>query len=297
MKNSYNNRMHTLTNNGIDTSKYFNVMISKETPKGTTFTITIGEDGKPEVNMEQINQILNKIENEGYVKSCKLFRRWVMAQTFRMLYHPHGWTAALKEKKYDYQWEVLENELHAMAKLEVEDKELFEERKVFFTKEVIFAMLKDYMEKLGDSFQNYYYNYRQEKIFTGNTIATAAIYKMNTAKNYRDYYNIVKYFNNQVKEKRVKLDKNTNHCKEWVNAFKGAGAYYTLQNLIMFHLGNKIFLPEGVTTREVAKRILHIKVRECAVNNEWWKLHGYMKDVIKLNGFNFNKAMYDKYNK
>lgn len=299
MKN-YTDRMNTLNANGIDTSKYFNVIISKETPKGTTFTITIGENGEPQVNLEQIKEILNKIDDDGYVKNNKLFRRWVMAQTFRMLNHPKGWAFALNAKGYQYQWDVLENELHAMSKLEREDKELFEERKVFFTKEVILAMLSDYTEKIGENFKYYSHGYREEKMATGYAIALTATYEVTKARNYTDYYNAIKKFNNHVKINRVKLDKASSHCKEWVNAFKGAGAYYTLQNLFMFHLFNgksAIFLPEKAVNRETAKMILQAKRAEYAVTGEWWKLFGYMKEVIKLNNFNFYRAMYDKYNK
>lgn len=296
MKN-YTDRMNTLNANGIDTSKYFNVMISKETPKGTTFTITIGENGEPQVNLEQVKGILNQIENEGYVKNNKLFRRWVMAQTFRMLKHPKGWAFALNERGYQYQWDVLENELHAMSKLEREDKELFEERKVFFTKEVILAMLSDYTEKLDENFKYYSHGYREEKIATGCAIALTATYEITKARNYTDYYNAIKKFNNYVKINRVKLDKASSHCKEWVNAFKGAGAYYTLQNLFMFHLPI-IKLPEGVeVNRDTAKSFLNMKRMGYAETGEWWKMFGYMKDVIRLNNFDFYRTMYDKYNK
>ena len=43
--------------------------------------------------------------------------------------------------------------------------------------------------------------------------------------------------------------------------------------------------------------ILQAKRAVYAVTGEWWKLFGYMKEVIKLNNFNFYRAMYDKYNK
>ena len=259
MKKNYNDRMETLNNAGIDTSKFFNVAISKDTPKGTTFTITIGDDGKPTVSMEQVKQIFNKIENEGYVKSSTLFRRWVMAQTFRMLNHPKGWTEALKQKPYHYQWTMLENELHVMAHLEKEDPELFEERKVFFTKTVIIAMLEDYKSKLALESAKYCNYYFKQRVAEGIGIADITITAINNTKTYKDYHYIIQSFNTELKKGHginLRLQSDTAFCKEWVDAFKGVGAYYTLQNLFRFHLPQyKTKLPNSqfFYTREEAE--------------------------------------------
>ena len=33
----------------------------------------------------------------------------------------------------------------------------------------------------------------------------------------------------------MKLPHETPQCKAWIDAYKGAGAFYTMQNLIRFH--------------------------------------------------------------
>jgi hypothetical protein len=303
MKKSYNDRMETLKNFNVDTSKYFNVMISKEAPKGTTFTITIGDDGEPKVNMEMVQQILNNIEDEGYVKSNKLFRRWVMAQTFRMLNHPRGWKAALDEKPYFYQWTMLENELHAMSKLEVEDKVTFEQRKCFFTKEVILDMLKDYKVRAGEYYKKNwgYYNHSYATTVYNNAIGIAdiTIQGISNSSSYGQYYHIIKEFNRESIKGRpdIRLPKETEKCKVWIEAFKGAGAYYTLENLMKYHLGSQFMVPayNRPCVVDRIRGLVDLEAKKLEYKNEWWKLFGYMKEIIRLNGFDFNKAMKERY--
>lgn len=295
------NRMNTLNNAGIDTSKYFNLAIDKTLPKGTTLTITIGDDGMPVITDAELKAILNKIEDDGYVKNSKLFRRWVMAQTFRMMnYKDGGYTGALNAKPYNYQWTMLENELHAMAKIEKEDREQFEVRKDFFTKAVIIAMLEDYKDKLFEDCKGYYW--REEKLRQGIGIANITINAIKNAGTYDRFYHIIKTFNKEVKTGRpyIGLPKNTKKCKEWMEAYKGAGAFYSLQNMIRFHLGNNIILPDVLAcgrptavSRKEAEVILEEKRKEYCY--EWYKLFGYFKEVIELNHFDFGYAMKKAY--
>ena len=44
-------------------------------------------------------------------------------------------------------------------------------------------------------------------------------------------YNAIKAFD----DLRVRLPHETPQCKAWVDAYKGAGAFHTMQNLIRFH--------------------------------------------------------------
>ena len=59
-KMDMNKRMETLKANGFDTTNYFNLKIDKDLPKGTTLTITIGEDGTPEVT-EMLQGMLKEL--------------------------------------------------------------------------------------------------------------------------------------------------------------------------------------------------------------------------------------------
>lgn len=300
-RNNRTNRMNTLNNAGIDTSKYFNLAIDKTLPKGTTLTITIGDDGTPIITDTELKAILNKIEDDGYVKNSKLFRRWVMAQTFRMMnYKDGGYTGALNAKPYNYQWTMLENELHAMAKIEKEDREQFEVRKDFFDKAVIIAMLEDYKDKLFEECKGCYW--KTDKLSQGTGIANITINAIRNAGTYDKFYHIIKAFNREVKTGRpyIGLPKHTKKCKEWMEAYKGAGAYYSLQNMIRFHLGNNIVLPDVLTcgrptvvNRKEAETILEEKRKEYCY--EWYKLFGYFKEVVELNHFDFGYAMKKAY--
>ena len=294
-----NDRMNTLNAAGIDTTKYFNLAIDKTLPKGTTLTITIGEDGLPTLTVDELKEIINKVEDQGYVKNSKLFRRWVMAQTFRMMKHKDGYQGALNEKPYAYQWTMLENELHAMSKIEKEDPEQFEVRKNFFTKEVILEMLYDYVEKLRKECQCGRYFY-EDKYLQGFGIANITINAVREADTYARFYHIIKTFNKEVKTgyPKIGLPSNTKKCKAWEDAFKGAGSYYTMSNLIRFHFKTPIVLPcdnydrtgEVVTaTKKEAEMLLNMKRVE--YKGEWYKLFGYFKRVIELNHFNFDNAM------
>lgn len=76
-----------------------------------------------------------------------------------------------------------------------------------------------------------------------------------------------------------------NQCPAWLSAFKGAGAFYTMQNMIRFH-GCTI---EGMDMEKSEERL-----------NEWAKQYGErsgyvlfakMIDFIKANNFDFYKRM------
>jgi len=302
-----NNRMNTLDNAGIDTSKYYNVAIDKALPKGTTLMITIGENGLPTVTATELKGMLDQIDSQGYVKNSNLFRRWVMAQTFRMMKHEGGYTAALNEKPYKYQWTMVENELHAMSKIEKEDKELFKVRKDFFTKEVIIAMLEDYKAKLNAECRGIHLVWAQRKHTEGIAIANITIDAIKQCTNYNGYYQIIREFNKELKGGRrdgyycpdLTLSRTTVKCKEWIDAYKGAGAYYSLQNYLRFHADTHVYLPTNErgrvlwATRLEAEGELEVKREE--YKGQWYKLFGYFKRVIELNQFDFDQAMHQKY--
>lgn len=297
-KMNRNERIDTLANNGIDTSKYFNFKIDKELPKGTTITISIGEDGQPKVDTKFVMDIMKKIDDEGYVKNSSLFRRWVMAQTFRMMRYEGGYTAALNAKPYSYQWEMLERELKAMAKIEKEDKKQFEVRKDFFTKEVILAMFEDYKKKWIERASKYHWYTATKAEAVG--IANITIGYIMTAENYTNLYHYVKEFNTEVKTGRpsIALPRDTQKCKEWVDAYKGAGAYYSLDNMFKYHLAkDNIRAPFAnmvhIVNRTTALALLEQRRKE--YKGEWYKLFGFFKEVVRVNNFNFEYEMYKKY--
>lgn len=288
-------RMNTLANNGIDTSKYFTVAIDKNLPKGTTFTVTIGEDGIPTLTSTEIKAMVEKIENEGYVNNPHLFRRWVMAQTFHMEKENGGYTAALKRKPYSYQWKVLKNELAAMSKIEKEDPVAFMVRKDFFAKWVICETLKDYRNKLLE----YYGEYSWRAMWNNRAveITNAIILELIHASSYQEYNKLFNDWLNRVwKDRYFRLPETTEKCAAWVDAYKGAGAYYTMENMIKFHdcrFHEKYRKVSYKTTLSNSLEMLEAKRVES--KDAWWKLFGTFRELVKDNNFDFGQRMTEVY--
>ena len=147
-----NERMEKLNQAGINTSKYFTVDLDN----GTKIHLIIDENGQPVVvNGKEPDPIAEQIFANGYVKNTKLHRRFVMAQMFQMLNYKsydgmdEGYTGCLnKSYGYQYTFDMMLEEVRVLSKLEMSDKESFEERRHFFTKEVVVEVACDYIEKL-----------------------------------------------------------------------------------------------------------------------------------------------------
>lgn len=77
---------------------------------------------------------------------------------------------------------------------------------------------------------------------------------------------------------RVPLHDDTRQSAAWVDAYKGAGAYFSMQNLIRFH-GMYLLDKTNVMTGEDAIGVLD----ECADRKRGWELLGMLKEAIKLN--------------
>ncbi len=58
-----------------------------------------------------------------------------------------------------------------------------------------------------------------------------AMMNIKKSKNAAQLYNAAKNFNDM----RIKMPSGTTQCGLWVDAYKGAGAFFTMQNLIRFH--------------------------------------------------------------
>ena len=111
------------------------------------------------------------------------------------------------------------------------------------------------------------------------------------AKNYTEMYKILESF----MKKRIKLPYNTAKNKEWIDAYKGAGAYYTLKNLVMFH---DCAVPVYRTNMVVkgAEAVEYLKVVLDEYYGEYYKMFALMNRVIEYNNFDFKKRMEEVYN-
>lgn len=294
-----NERMEKLNNAGINTSKYFTVDLDN----GTKIHLIIDENGQPVVVDKKEDEIAKQIIADGYVRNTKLFRRWVMAQMFANLNYKsydgfdEGYSACLRRNySYQYTFDMMLEEVRVLSKLEERDKESFEERKHFFTNEVVLEVACDYIEKLKgyvDSLPEKKCKGVPYKRIKGNDIFVEDLDKklyrplmskimyLRYATSYASLYRYLKDFMNDM----IKLPSDTPKSKEWIDAFKGEGAYYTLKNLIMFH-ECMIRVPGTCKAIDGIDAVKYIEDKLDEYQGEGWRMFALMKKVISDNNIN-----------
>lgn len=277
-KNKLSEKLAMLEALGFDTSMY-NVVINGNKVEITGIAHQVVED--------------KQIEN-------KAFRRWIAAQTFKMLdpsfswgTRKQGWDAYLRNHyAYDYQFTMLAEELKTLAKLENRDKTEFEERSNFFTKGVVVATCKDYINKFTK-----YYNIKKDKNGVCKLQRYGKVDKeqfnaikeemydivndINDAKSYGDIYTCFEKFMKAYN----KLPFDTAKCSAWKEAFKGSGAYYTLKNIILYHG----VLLDGCRTKDESMEMLNELLG--LYHGNVWKFHYLLKDTIAINNFSLKESI------
>ena len=110
---------------------------------------------------------------------------------------------------------------------------------------------------------------------------------------YNELYRVLKRFMREM----VKLPWDTKKSADWIDAYKGAGSYYTCKNLIMFH-GCCVKFPHGYgnTFYDRDKSIDILKSKLDAYKGEGWRMFAFMKKLISDNNYDFYKEMDKKYN-
>lgn len=329
MKKSRENRMEALKAANIETGKYFSVTLPEGLKPGSTINVTISEDGSPVIvspekkrNSEE-ESFLSQIYKDGYVRNTRLHRRWVMAQMFRMLNYKSyytgksGYDAYLNDHYgYQYQFEMMLEEIRVLAELQDRDIKAFNERSRFFIPDVVSATCNDYINKLeiyvnklpvhkckGVPYKkvfgrnifvedlNRYVYYSQISNYADVKRVIIDIWSHSMSSSYKDLYKALRKFCANM----YRLPNETPKCKEWKDAFKGEGSYYTLMNLIRFH---------GCRVPGVKGNMMSLKDSLADVENAveqyrglYYKLFAYMKYVIEANNFDFNKRMKELYPK
>jgi hypothetical protein len=101
----------------------------------------------------------------------------------------------------------------------------------------------------------------------------------------------------------VKLPYKTAKSKDWIDAFKGEGAYYTLKNLVMFHDCTIYTGKYGAFDYNKGYKLVgmdavkHLNEKLVEYQGEGYRMFALMKKVIYDNGFNFDKRMEEIYSK
>ena len=301
-------RMEKLVNAGLETGKYFTFELPKDYVAGTTVRITFDENGAPKMATDPVCE---QIITDGYVKNTKLHRRFVMAQMFKMLNYKSydgrrtGYNEALKCFGYNYTFTMMLDEVRVLGKLQTRDTESFNERVHFFDKDVVVAVCEDYVDKLKayvDKLQTKkckgvpYKRVKNENIFVEDLQKKlygpieARIRRMKYETNYTTLYRLLNDFYRNM----IKLDWNTPKSKVWIDAYKGAGAYYTMKNLLMFH-GCGIENLYGMPMIYDADAVNYINRKLDEYKGEGWRMFALMKKVIADNSFSFENAMKKQY--
>lgn len=292
MNKKLSERLSVLEEMGFDTSKY-NVVINGS-----------------QVEITGVKEIADRVVEDKQVEN-KAFRRWITAQTFKMLYtrvydwnardYVTGWDACLRNRyDYKYQFSMMKGEIEDLIKLSYKDKAEYEVRKHFFTPYVVKSTCEHYVKQLIKYVNSNaeYVRYKNGDIDRGaSTIKLANYGTINLSR----FDVIVFCLNEMVKEMDTddykvllvaynkfmgamnKLPYGTPKCPAWKDAFKGAGAYYSLQNMVLYH---------GCILRGCANKQESLdKLKLCLKVYEGYQFHALLKDTIEYNNFNLGQSI------
>ena len=159
--------------------------------------------------------ILIELKEGGFLHNPELFRRWITAQTFRLLNDPNGWTHAVR-RRYDIKYVCRQTKRELALLCKLYKKCPNDIRFNFFTLEDlkrIFIELENH---------NYMHSTQELREKTKSHI--------DVCRSYEQLYDVVDAFHFAFRYKDNRFIPST-----WLNCFKGAGAYYTLQNIIRTH--------------------------------------------------------------
>lgn len=291
-----------LKNAGVDTSNYFAL-----TGAGENEMVARLDNGKISVVPDN-DPVFALIKSTGTIPNRNLFRRWVMSQMFHMLstsnYFGGDFNKALYSKGYNYQFEVVKNELRAQMLMHRNgDTDNYEVRSLFFDKETILALvdwdikqLKKHIEKLpqknfkGQPYKHIYgrdilIKDIQREVFEDMQATRIGLEREFVSGTPKDIYTAFAMYC----DVRVPLRFETRFCREFVDAYKGSGAHATVKNLVLFH-GCTVIDDAGVRhDKDDSVRILESKTRSYV--GEGWRLFGFMKKVIADNNIDIDAKM------
>lgn len=295
-------RIEALRNAGVDVSCLF----AMRGANGGE-CVASNKDGKL-VILNDNDPLFSYIITQGTVPNRRLFRRWVMAQMFHMMSYtsyrskePLGVTEMIHRLGYEYQWKMLMNELYAQMLMEYKDPDCFTERNRWFNINVVAAMAHDYIVQLkkhvdtlkvrkckGVAYKrvggrDIFVSDLEYKLYNPLKMAMARIGK---AKNADQLYNAAKNFNDTC----IKMPSGTIQCGLWVDAYKGAGAYFTMQNLIRFHGCVAYDDAENCLDKVQSLDFVLIKA-EMYKNGEGWRLLAVLKKMLIDNNIDIKKKM------
>lgn len=275
-------------------------------PKGTYFLVPMEEMNTKKETTTDKDPIEESIRNDGYIENNHLYRRWVMAQMLRHFRNEKDPAAFdhyfISGKPYKYAWETTLNEMKAMKHLH--GAELIK-RERFFNLEVVKEMANEYHEQVKRCIAKLP---RKRKVKNREVVYYSKIPYGKEIKRYpwdKEFWTSIKEAVNKINEANTywQMQKAVEnfmatcpmHLKmpkpnAWKNAFKGAGAYYTMDNMIKFHhchwmlKSHYLMLPLSASLAELEKAVEETK-------GEYYRLYAMMCDFVAYNHFDFDQRM------
>ncbi len=282
-------RRSQLEERGIDTTNYFSI----KSPTGNDVLMK-WENGVPR-KADDDDPVVVAIR-KAYVPNRRLFRRWVMAQMFRGLSQNRGgFTSWMKRHGYLYTWKQVIEEFRVQVGLFHDDKENYAMRSRWFNKNVLYYMCVDYIAQLEKYIESRPVRSCKrrpyKRIFSKNIFVDEIESKLLAPMRQLadricqsalpgDLYRLAKEFRDLFPGCN---EPGFKQCYAWQEGYKGAGAYFTLRNLIMFHG----CVWRGCTGQDDSLR----KLDEYAVNCEGYEMLGALKVVIRDNNIDIQKKM------
>ncbi len=280
---------------GIDTSKYFSIML----PTGSEQMMKMDEDGRA-VPVTDDDPILQTIVKGGTIPNRNLFRRWIMSQMFHGLESTGGFNGWLVRHGYMYQWEMIVEELRVQAKLYGKDIENFNARNRWFNKDLVVAMARDYITQMRKDAMSRpthkckgvpYITFDRRNIFVVDIDSKLVapiqemVQRIEDARTPQRIYEAARHFYTNIQGYCIYYKQ----CPAWKDAYKGMGAYATMQNLLRFH-GCK-FPKDNDFYKKGLSGLQMLEDAAIAYDDEGWRLLGLMKQMIEENGINISAKM------
>lgn len=275
--------------------------------------------------------LIKKIEDSGFIDVNGIVRRWIPSQCLNMIYSQKGFHESLKLRGYSYSWEVMMNELEKQAKLYTDkDIESYADRNRWYNSETICKMAWHYITLLEMATKNMKVHLHKGRQYIklrcdlNNGLGVhidelpalfiklnQAVAKIKGTKNPKTLYEAAKAFYEMI-HKICWEPKDVSPV--FINAYKAAGAYYTMKDLIMFE-GCKIkvdsdgstvikkyryrtqapskFVEQEESLAELEKKATDV-VNSGVANNGYIML-GFLKEFLEYNNFDYSKTI-DKWN-
>lgn len=279
---------------GMDVSSLFSI------PNDSTNAIYMPHDGMVAVLNEDDPEIA-KILRAGDSPVYRLHRRWVMAQVFRMLNSNGGFTDALNNRGYYYQWKVLADEFHTQAVLKRKDPAMLAARTRWYNKSLLNTMIWDYLEKIKKATKEaknkkYFMVYGHmcyRDTYERKVDGVRKIQRNLSAIKADDYAGLERCARDmhQTITCWCNVNWDMHQSSAFQNAYKGAGGYFTMENLIRFH---KCRLTNNVGQRldeYDSLKALDEYAAEASLNDEGYKMLGMLKALLKSEKIDIKKKI------